>query len=40
MMAAVAEERSADGHIELALEGMTCASCAARIERRLNKLDS
>ncbi len=25
--------------IELALEGMTCASCAARIERKLNKLD-
>ena len=23
----------------LALEGMTCASCAARIERTLNKLD-
>ena len=25
--------------LELALEGMTCASCAARIERKLNKLD-
>jgi len=24
--------------VELALEGMTCASCAARIEKRLNKL--
>ena len=24
---------------ELALEGMTCASCAARIERKLNKLE-
>ncbi|HET7566520.1 MAG TPA: heavy metal translocating P-type ATPase, partial [Gaiellaceae bacterium] len=33
-MAAVAEERTT-----LALEGMTCASCAARIERTLNKLD-
>ena len=25
--------------VELAIEGMTCASCAARIEKRLNKLD-
>ncbi|WP_028937475.1 heavy metal translocating P-type ATPase [Pseudonocardia spinosispora] len=25
--------------IELAIEGMTCASCANRIERKLNKLD-
>ncbi len=24
---------------ELALTGMTCASCAARIQRKLNKLD-
>src|SRR5579875_2358434 len=24
--------------VELAIEGMTCASCAARIERRLNEL--
>jgi Cu+-exporting ATPase len=28
-----------DERIELAIGGMTCASCAARIERRLNKLD-
>ena len=27
------------GQTTLALEGMTCASCAARIERTLNKLD-
>ena len=27
------------GSIQLALEGMTCASCAARIERKLNRLD-
>ena len=26
-------------HIELAIGGMTCASCANRIERKLNKLD-
>jgi Cu+-exporting ATPase len=25
--------------VELALEGMTCASCAARIEKKLNKVD-
>src|SRR5687767_8946534 len=28
-----------DRGIELAIEGMTCASCAMRIERKLNKLD-
>jgi Cu+-exporting ATPase len=27
------------GSVELALTGMTCASCATRIERKLNKLD-
>src|SRR5688500_11174231 len=26
-------------HLELPISGMTCASCANRIERRLNKLD-
>ena len=25
--------------VDLHIEGMTCASCAARIEKRLNKLD-
>src|SRR5215216_6418280 len=26
-------------HVELPIEGMTCASCANRIERGLNKVD-
>ncbi|MDQ4081282.1 MAG: cation transporter, partial [Actinomycetota bacterium] len=26
-------------HLELPLEGMTCASCALRVEKKLNKLD-
>jgi Cu+-exporting ATPase len=30
---------STDQRVDLAIDGMTCASCAARIERRLNKLD-
>ncbi len=28
-----------DGRIELPITGMTCASCAARVEKRLNRLD-
>ncbi|MGC5009209.1 heavy metal translocating P-type ATPase [Streptosporangium sp. DT93] len=32
-------EPTVGGEIELAIGGMTCASCAARIERRLNKLE-
>jgi Cu+-exporting ATPase len=32
-------QAQAPQRIELAIGGMTCASCAARIERRLNKLD-
>jgi Cu+-exporting ATPase len=28
-----------EARVQLALEGMTCASCASRIERKLNKLD-
>lgn len=27
------------GDVELVIGGMTCASCANRIERKLNKLD-
>jgi Cu+-exporting ATPase len=31
--------RAASDKVELSLSGMTCASCAARIEKRLNKLE-
>ena len=31
--------RAGARHAELAIEGMTCASCAARIEKRLNQLE-
>lgn len=34
---ATATERSSE-HVELAIEGMTCASCATRIQKRLNRL--
>jgi Cu+-exporting ATPase len=30
---------STGSQVELAITGMTCASCANRIERKLNKLD-
>ena len=30
---------SADRSIELAIGGMTCASCAARVEKKLNRMD-
>ena len=32
-------ELATNTHVDLPIEGMTCASCANRIERRLNKLD-
>jgi P-type Cu+ transporter len=38
--AAVADEPSAAAEIELAVRGMTCAACAARVERKLNSLDA
>ncbi len=39
-MATTIETRAPEtGEVRLELEGMTCASCAARIERKLNKLD-
>ncbi len=31
--------RDTDARVQLVLEGMTCAACAARIERKLNKLE-
>jgi Cu+-exporting ATPase len=33
------QDTATDGQIELAIGGMTCASCANRIEKRLNKLE-
>jgi Cu+-exporting ATPase len=39
-MVAVAEKQGTrSGRVELALGGMTCASCAMRIEKKLNKLE-
>ncbi len=38
-MTALGAQEEARERTTLALEGMTCASCAARIERSLNKLE-
>src|SRR5687767_2470950 len=35
----MAGETGGPQHVELPITGMTCASCANRIERKLNKLD-
>ena len=32
-------QAQATGHVDLSIGGMTCATCAGRIERKLNKLD-
>ncbi len=32
-------DTAATNHLDLDVEGMTCASCAARIEKRLNRID-
>ena len=37
--AAGGEKTAATREISLSIEGMTCAACAARIEKKLNKLD-
>jgi P-type Cu+ transporter len=39
MTSSVDQPSSAVRSIELSIEGMTCAACAARVERKLNKLD-
>ena len=36
---AVAQQAVEQQAVELSIGGMTCASCAARIEKKLNKLD-
>ena len=33
------EPVEAESQVELDIEGMSCASCAARIERKLNRLE-
>ncbi|MGH3438109.1 MAG: cation transporter, partial [Sciscionella sp.] len=38
-LASSVEQSSASRPVELAIGGMTCAACAARVERKLNKLD-
>jgi Cu+-exporting ATPase len=38
-MTAIADQVVEERSVELAIGGMTCASCAARIEKKLNKLD-
>ncbi|RCG29996.1 Cu(2+)-exporting ATPase [Sphaerisporangium album] len=38
-MASATTRHPAGGEIELAIGGMTCASCASRVERKLNRLD-
>jgi Cu+-exporting ATPase len=37
--AAGSVSRSREEHVDLAIDGMTCASCAMRIEKRLNRID-
>jgi Cu+-exporting ATPase len=39
MSAKPKEPRQEQGQVELAIGGMTCAACANRVEKQLNKLD-
>ncbi|MET8500096.1 heavy metal translocating P-type ATPase [Streptomyces microflavus] len=39
MPATTSDITTATGTVELAIGGMTCASCAARIEKKLNRMD-
>ncbi len=39
MSTPTATSPSTSQHVDLAITGMTCASCSARIERKLNKID-
>ena len=39
MATATAPASGAESRLQLEIEGMTCASCATRIERKLNRLD-
>ena len=38
-MTAAAQQAVEQQAVELSIGGMTCASCAARVEKKLNKLD-
>src|SRR5256885_16947235 len=38
-MGCAGRPRVSSGRVELRIGGMTCASCAARIEKKLNRLD-
>ncbi|WP_158880424.1 heavy metal translocating P-type ATPase [Amycolatopsis anabasis] len=38
-MTSITEKPAGTGQVELVIGGMTCASCANRVEKRLNKLD-
>ena len=35
-----ATDQQAPQLVELAIEGMTCAACAVRVEKKLNRLDA